>query len=116
MQVAIALETGVQNFALVLALVSLSFTGCARTETLGFILLGMFFYVVNSFWLCAAFRYWRNSREHSSAAAPDRQATAAAEEEEEEEQEQEEEEEAKGGGDTAVAAAKVGGVADANNP
>jgi predicted Na+-dependent transporter len=104
MQVAIALETGVQNFALVLALVSLSFTGCARTETLGFILLGMFFYVVNSFWLCAAFRYWRNSREHSSAAAPDRQATAAAEEE------------AKGGGDTAVAAAKVGGVADANNP
>eukprot|EP01046_Picozoa_sp_COSAG06_P055145 COSAG06_NODE_10039_length_1763_cov_5.364784_2_plen_104_part_00 len=103
MQVAIALETGVQNFALVLALVSLSFTGCARTETLGFILLGMFFYVVNSFWLCAAFRYWRNSREHSSAAAPDRQATAA-------------EEEAKGGGDTAVAAAKVGGVADANNP
>jgi hypothetical protein len=100
MQVAIALETGVQNFALVLALVSLSFTGCARTETLGFILLGMFFYVVNSFWLCAAFRYWRNSREHSSAAAPDRQATAAAEE----------------GGDTAVAAAKVGGVADANNP
>jgi predicted Na+-dependent transporter len=104
MQVAIALETGVQNFALVLALVSLSFTGCARTETLGFILLGMFFYVVNSFWLCAAFRYWRNSREHSSAAAPDRQAAAAAAAE------------AKGGGDTAVAAAKVGGVADANNP
>ena len=111
MQVAIALETGVQNFALVLALVSLSFTGCARTETLGFILLGMFFYVVNSFWLCAAFRYWRNSREHTSAAAPDRQAAAAAAEEEEEQ-----EEEAKGGGDTAVAAAKVGGVADANNP
>ena len=105
MQVAIALETGVQNFALVLALVSLSFTGCARTETLGFILLGMFFYVVNSFWLCAAFRYWRNSREHSSAAGPDRQAAAAAAAEEEEQ-----EEEAKGGGDTAVAAAMVGGV------
>eukprot|EP01046_Picozoa_sp_COSAG06_P037373 COSAG06_NODE_4212_length_4471_cov_4.076624_4_plen_100_part_00 len=99
MQVAIALETGVQNFALVLALVSLSFTGCARTETLGFILLGMFFYVVNSFWLCAAFRYWRNSREDSSAAEPDRQVSAEA-----------------GGGDTAAAAAKVGGVADPNNP
>ena len=61
-QVAIALETGVQNFALVLALISLSFSGCARTEALGFVLIGMFFYVVNSFWLSAAFRCWRNRR------------------------------------------------------
>lgn len=70
MQVAIALETGVQNYALVLALISLSFTGCARTEALGFVLLGMFFYVVNSFWLCAAFRSWRNRQGDTSLKAP----------------------------------------------
>jgi predicted Na+-dependent transporter len=69
-QVAIAFETGVQNYALVLALISLSFTGCARTEALGFVLLGMFFYVVNSFWLCAAFRCWRNRQGGRSLEAP----------------------------------------------
>ena len=68
-QVAIALETGVQNFALVLALISLSFSGCARTEALGFVLAGMFFYVVNSFWLCVAFRCWRNRRGDESLQA-----------------------------------------------
>ena len=68
-QVAIALETGVQNFALVLALISLSFSGCARTEALGFVLFGMFFYVINSFWLCAAFRYWRSRRNDASLQA-----------------------------------------------
>ena len=58
-----------QNFALVLALISLSFSGCARTEALGIVLLGMFFYVVNSFWLCAAFRCWRNRRGDGSLQA-----------------------------------------------
>ena len=59
-RVAIALETGVQNYALVMALVALSFAGCARTKTLAFVLLGTAFYVLNSFWLCGLFRWWRS--------------------------------------------------------
>ena len=42
-RVAVALETGVQNYALVMAVVSLSFTGCARTEAFSFVLIGSFF-------------------------------------------------------------------------
>ena len=40
-RIAVSLETGVQNYALVFALCALSFTGCDRTRTMAFPLVSL---------------------------------------------------------------------------
>ena len=45
---AISLETGVQNYAVSLAIVVLSLEGCDRAEALSFVLVAMALYLVHS--------------------------------------------------------------------
>jgi bile acid transporter len=56
-RVAVSLETGVQNYTLVIAVLALSFTGCNRILALQFPLIASFWYVINSLWICAIFRF-----------------------------------------------------------
>jgi len=54
---AVCLETGVQSYALILAIVNLSYQGCARSEVLTFVLVATFWYVLSSFWMVSALRF-----------------------------------------------------------
>jgi predicted Na+-dependent transporter len=69
---AIALETGVQNATLTLAMVALSFKGEERDRVLIFPLLYSLWYVINSAWLVVLFRHsaarddGASIREHSA--------------------------------------------------
>ena len=55
---AVALETGVQNYPLILALISLSFKAgsCEWEEISRFVLISMFWYTISSVWLVALMR------------------------------------------------------------
>lgn len=53
---AVCLETGVQSYALIMALVNLSWSGCERSEVLVFVLIGTFWYVLSSTWMVMTLR------------------------------------------------------------
>jgi BASS family bile acid:Na+ symporter len=53
----IALETGVQNFTLTIALITLAFNGTQRNEILVYPLVYGFMYIINSFWIVCLLRY-----------------------------------------------------------
>ena len=53
----VALETGVQNFSLIIALVGLLFKGCQRRQVLTFVLIGSLWYVLSSIWIVLFFRF-----------------------------------------------------------
>ena len=54
---AISLECGVQNYAIAIAVAALSFTGCVRTDVQTFVLVGSFWYVINSCTCTLVLRY-----------------------------------------------------------
>ena len=54
---AVSLETGVQNYALIIALVNLSFTGCTHRLVSVFVLVSSLWYVISSVWLVLALRF-----------------------------------------------------------
>lgn len=54
---AVCLETGVQNFVLAIAIVSLSFDGCKARVVNSFPLIATFFYLVNSVWIVPFLRF-----------------------------------------------------------
>jgi hypothetical protein len=54
---AISLECGVQNYAIAIAVAALSFTGCVRTDVQIFVLVGSFWYVINSCTCTLVLRY-----------------------------------------------------------
>lgn len=64
-RIAVALETGVQNYTLVIGICALSFSGCTRVEALTFVFIGSAWYIVSSAWLVALLRtarkrgWWR---------------------------------------------------------
>ena len=53
---AVCLETGVQNYALIIALVQLSFSGCTQERVNEFVLISSLWYVISSVWLTLALR------------------------------------------------------------
>ena len=48
---AICLETGVQSYPLVLALVGLSWTGCDKIQIRAFVIIGTFWYLLSTAWM-----------------------------------------------------------------
>jgi predicted Na+-dependent transporter len=54
---AVCLETGIQNTALVMAMVALSFSGCDRAYLLTFPLIASLMQLINSLWMTALLRY-----------------------------------------------------------
>ena len=54
----IGIETGVQNFTLTIAIITLSFSGAARDEYLLFPVLYGFMYVINSGWIILFLKYY----------------------------------------------------------
>ena len=77
---AVALETGVQNYALIIALISLSFKAgsCEREEVSRFVLISTAWYVVSSAWIVTLMRVAarREADRLSNAAAVKAAATA----------------------------------------
>ena len=48
---AVALETGVQSYPLVLALVGLTWTGCTKIQIRAFVVIGTFWYLISTAWM-----------------------------------------------------------------
>jgi len=54
---AVSLETGIQNYPLVLALASISFSGCQYQLISRFIIIGTFWWLISSIWIVSVFRF-----------------------------------------------------------
>mmetsp|Transcript_28717 Transcript_28717/g.92004 ORF Transcript_28717/g.92004 Transcript_28717/m.92004 type:complete len:140 (-) Transcript_28717:157-576(-) len=67
---AVSLECGVQNYALVLALVQLSFSGCEQEAVSEFVLVSSAWYVISSLWIVAALRWLHARRDPPAHARP----------------------------------------------
>ena len=54
---AVALETGVQNYTLVISIAVLTYTGCTRVEALTFVLIASLWYIFSSTWVVLLLRH-----------------------------------------------------------
>ena len=66
-RIAVALETGVQNYTLVIGIVALTYRGCTRVEALTFVLIASLWYIFSSTWIVVLLQWHHGTQRGKTA-------------------------------------------------